>query len=217
MRDSFDQQTQELTATGIKIGYARVSTHDQSLSLQQDSLKEAGCEQIYAETTGGAADNRQELNNALKSLRPGDTLVVWRLDRLGRSMKNLIDIICDLDARGVCLESLTENIDTSTATGRLMTHVFGVLAEFEKNLIRERTIAGLKSAKSRGRSGGRPKVLSKKAIKEIERLLSDPELNLSAASVAERYGISRSTLYRYVDVEKIREQSLSSKIKEAAE
>ena len=133
----------------MKIGYARVSTSDQNLDLQNDALKKLGCDHIYEEKASGKTKERPELTHCLKSLRPGDTLAVWRLDRLGRSLQDLITIVKNLEALGVAFVSVTENIDTSTATGKLMFHVFGALAEFERNLIQERTQAGLTAARAR--------------------------------------------------------------------
>ena len=139
------------------IGYARVSTHDQHVHLQQDALRDAGCSKIYTDMVTGSAAERKGLDEALGYARTGDTLVVWRLDRLGRSLKNLIDIVGILQERGIALKSLTEQIDTGTSGGKLIFHIFGALAEFERNLIRERTTAGLDAARARGRKGGRPK------------------------------------------------------------
>src|SRR5215216_5603682 len=139
------------------IGYARVSTIDQTLALQQDALQQAGCERIFTDTASGARAERQGLDEALDFARAGDTLVVWKLDRLGRSLRHLIETIRQLHERGVGFKSLTEQIDTTTSGGKLVCHVFGALAEFERDLIRERTQAGLIAARARGRHGGRPK------------------------------------------------------------
>src|SRR3954466_5775041 len=139
------------------IGYARVSTADQTLALQQDALKGAGCDQIFTDTASGSATERTGLEQAISHLREGDTLVVWRLDRLGRSLRHLIDTITALDARGIGFRSITVNIDTTTSGGKLVFHIFGALAEFERDIIRERTQAGLQAARARGRRGGRPK------------------------------------------------------------
>jgi DNA invertase Pin-like site-specific DNA recombinase len=143
------------------IGYARVSTHDQTLNLQLDRLKEAGCEKIFTDHISGTKAERPGLADALSHLRTGDTLEVWRLDRLGRSLRHLIDTITGLEAQGIGFRSLQENIDTTTSSGKLIFHIFGSLAEFERDLIRERTQAGLEAARSRGRVGDRPKALSK--------------------------------------------------------
>src|SRR3712207_6388362 len=139
------------------IGYARVSTTDQQLHLQQDALKAVGCLKIFTDTLSGATVERKGLDDALAYLRHGDTLVVWRLDRLGRSLKHLIETVTTLQDKGIELKSLTEHIDTGTSGGKLIFHLFGALAEFERNLIRERTAAGLLAARARGKQGGRPK------------------------------------------------------------
>ena len=178
----------------MRIGYARVSTDDQTLDLQRDALKRAKCRQIYEEHASGKNANRPELDACLKSLRQGDTLVVWRLDRLGRSLADLICLTSELQSRKIELESLTEKIETGSPTGKLVFHVFGALAEFERNLIRERTMAGLKAARARGRKGGRPRKLSGKELRTIAALLKTTEV--SVQDVAQRYGVSRSTLYR---------------------
>jgi DNA invertase Pin-like site-specific DNA recombinase len=142
------------------IGYARVSTHDQTLNLQQDALTKAGCTKIFTDTASGAKTERIGLEEALNYVRKGDTLVVWRLDRLGRSLPHLISTMTDLEGRGIGFKSMTENIDTTTSGGKLIFHIFGALAEFERNLIKERTQAGLTAARARGKTGGRPKVLT---------------------------------------------------------
>ena len=181
-----------------RIGYARVSTDDQNLDLQRDALTKAGCEVIYEETASGKSSQRIELEHCRKALRSGDTLVVWRLDRLGRSLSDLVNIIGDLEREGITFESLSEKIDTGSASGKLQFHVFAALAEFERNLIRERTLAGLTAARARGRVGGRKPKLSEKQIREIKTLLSDPAAQVK--DIAERYGISRTTLYKRVGV-----------------
>jgi len=177
-----------------RIGYARVSTDDQNLDLQRDALIKNGCTLIYEEAISGKNIERLELQQCLKAIRAGDTLVVWRLDRLGRSLTDLIQIVNELEKRNIAFESLTEKIDTSSATGRLIFHVFGALSEFERNLIRERTQAGLVAARARGRNGGRPKKLSKQQEKEILRLMEDPEIPVR--QIADRYGVSRATIYK---------------------
>ncbi len=177
------------------VGYARVSTRDQDLSLQIDALKAAGCGRIFTETASGAQRDRPELKAALDYLRRGDTLVVWKLDRLARSMKQLIETIEQLERLEVGFKSLTEEIDTTSAGGRLIFHVFAALAEFERNLIRERTLAGLQAARARGRLGGRPRGLSEKDLKVARTLLSDP--GLSVKEIAHRLKVAPSTLYRY--------------------
>jgi DNA invertase Pin-like site-specific DNA recombinase len=176
-----------------KIGYARVSTDDQSLDLQIDALTSANCEPIYEERRSGKNTERPELQQCLKALRGGDVLVVWRLDRLGRSLPDLVKIIADLENRGVGFESLTEKIETSSAAGKLMFHVFSALADFERNLIKERTKAGLQAARARGRVGGRKPKLDDQQLKEIRALLADKTILVS--DVAKRYGVSRTTLY----------------------
>lgn len=181
-----------------RIGYARVSTDDQNLDLQRDALVRAGCVTIYEETASGKSSSRIELEHCRKALRSGDTLVVWRLDRLGRSLSDLVKIISDLEREGATFESLSEKIDTGSASGKLQFHVFAALAEFERNLIRERTLAGLTAARVRGRVGGRKPKLSEKQIREIKALLSDPAARVN--EVAERYGVSRATLYKRVGV-----------------
>lgn len=181
-----------------KIGYARVSTDDQNLDLQRDALTKHGCAVIYDETVSGKNVERVELNHCLKALRGGDTLVVWRLDRLGRSLTDLVKIINDLEKRSVNFKSLSENIDTTTATGKLMFHMMSALAEFERNLTRERTKAGLASARARGKIGGRPKAFTDKQIREIKLLLTDPEARVS--DIAARYGVAPNTIYRRVGV-----------------
>ena len=176
------------------IGYARVSTHDQNLNLQLDALKTAGCERLFEDQISGSATERPGLAEALKILREGDTLVVWRLDRLGRSLKHLITTVSELEASGVGFRSITESIDTTTNSGKLVFHVFGALAEFERELIRERTKAGLASARARGRVGGRPRKLDAKRIAQARALLADP--NQTVADVARVLNVGRATLYR---------------------
>ena len=182
-----------------RIGYARVSTDDQTLDLQLDALTSSGCNTVYEETASGKSKDRPELVHCLKALRQGDVLVVWRLDRLGRSLPDLVRIVSDLEQRGVGFESLTEKIDTTSATGRLTFHVFAALAEFERNIIRERTKAGLDAARARGRKGGRKPALNDKQVREIRALLADPEIQVG--EVARRYGVSRTTLYSYINKE----------------
>ncbi len=185
-----------------RIGYARVSAHDQSLDLQRDALIKAGCSVIYAEAASGKTAVRPELEQCQKALRAGDTLVVWRLDRLGRSLPDLVRMVADLEQRGIGFESLTEKIETGTVAGKLVFHVFASLSEFERSLIRERTQAGLAAARARararGRAGGRKPKLDEKQVQEIKALLRDP--NIQVAAVARRYGVSRTTLYKHVGV-----------------
>lgn len=162
--------------------------------MQIDALAAAGVQIVYQEAASSARA-RPELEQCLKALRPGDTLTVWRLDRLGRSLAELVSIVTDLEARGIAFHSLTEQINTGSAAGRLMLHVFGAMAEFERNLIRERTRAGLAAARARGRVGGRPRAMSPAAIRQGRALLADPEARV--VDVAARMGVSRSTLYKY--------------------
>jgi DNA invertase Pin-like site-specific DNA recombinase len=180
------------------IGYARVSTQDQTPALQLDTLKAAGCDRIFVEKASGAQRDRPELNAALDYLRPdaGDVLVVWKLDRLARSLSQLIETADLLQKRGVGLRSLTEAIDTTSAGGRLVFHVFGAMAEFERSIMRERTQAGLQAARSRGRTGGRPPALSAKDVSAAKALLTDPEITVN--EVARRMNVAPSTLYRHL-------------------
>ena len=188
-----------------RIGYARVSTDDQHLDLQRDALQQAGCCVIYEEAASGKNTTRPELEQCRKALRAGNTLVVWRLDRLGRSLPDLVQIVTDLEQRGIGFESLSEKIETGSAAGKLIVHVFAALAEFERGLIRERTQAGLAAARARGRAGGRKPKLDEQRVREIKALLRDPDIQVS--EVARRYGISRTTLYKYVGVIKPREKN----------
>ena len=177
-----------------RIGYARVSTADQDLAPQLDVLHAKGCDPIYSEHASGKQADRPELSNAMKALRAGDTLVVWRLDRLGRSLPDLIANVNELATRGVAFESITEAIDTTTASGKLVFNIFASLADFERHLISERTRAGLAAGRARGRSGGRPPALNAKQLREARLLLTDPDATVTA--VAERYEVSRTTLYK---------------------
>ncbi|MDQ2743480.1 MAG: recombinase family protein [Chloroflexota bacterium] len=181
----------------MRIGYARVSTDDQDLSLQLDALQAAGCGNIFRDTASGAKVERPGLSQAFDHLRLGDTLVVWRLDRLGRSLSQLITLMTQLDDRGVGFRSLTEQIDTATPGGKLIFHLFGALAEFERNLIRERTMAGLAAARARGRRGGRPKLLETDRKVQMARQLHRDH-STSIADICQTLGISRATLYRYL-------------------
>lgn len=178
------------------IGYARVSTDDQNLDLQRDALEKVGCEKIYTDQQSGASTERLGLAGVLETARRGDTLVVWRLDRLGRSLKQLIHLVEKLDQREIGLRSLQENIDTTTSGGRLVFHLFGALAEFERHVIRERTQAGLAAARARGRQGGRPKRLSPHQRELLLRL--HQERRHSIAEICQILGISKSTLYNYL-------------------
>src|SRR5215212_1666587 len=165
-----DRTAGYLLNTSMLIGYARISTTEQTLDLQRDALEKAGCDQIFADRVSGTKAERKGLTEALSHLRAGDTLVVWRLDRLGRSLRHLIDTITALNDRGVGFKSLQENIDTTTSGGKLVFHIFGALAEFEREIIRERTQAGLKSARSRGKIGGRPKALTPKEVQMLNNM-----------------------------------------------
>lgn len=176
------------------LGYARVSTDDQTDALQLDALNAAGCERTFSDRASGASVDRPALSDAISHARRGDTLVVWRLDRLGRSLPHLIETVRALEAAGVGFRSLTEHLDTTTPNGRLIFHLFGALAEFERELIRERTKAGLAAARARGRKGGRPAKLNPERIRIAERLLKDPETTVS--EVARTLGVHRSTLHK---------------------
>lgn len=180
------------------IGYARVSTQDQTSRLQIDALSAVGCERIFTEQASGAHRDRPQFKAALDYIRDGsgDVLVVWRLDRLARSLKQLIETVEGLERRGVGLRSLTEAIDTTSAGGRLIFHIFGAMAEFERGLIRERTRAGLDAAKARGRVGGRPAALAEADLVAAKALLRDPAISMAA--VARRLGVAPSTLYRHL-------------------
>src|SRR4051812_14529626 len=178
------------------IGYARVSTTDQTLALQQDALTKAGCTKIFTDTASGAQTERDGLTDALSYVRAGDTLVVWKLDRLGRSLKDLITRITELETRKIGFKSLTEQIDTTTSGGKLIFHIFGALAEFERDIIKERTNAGLAAARTRGKLGGRPKALSPEKIKLARKLYADK--STSVTEICKMLGISRHTLRRYV-------------------
>ncbi len=177
------------------IGYARVSTHDQNLDLQQDALYAAGCEKIFADELSGAKGARPGLEQAMDSLREGDVLVVWRLDRLGRSLRNLLEVVEQLKERKVGFRSIQESMDTSTSGGNLIFQVFGALAEFERNIIRDRTNAGLAAARARGRNGGRPKKFDEEQVELVTRIYKGgPPIPEILKSVK----ISKGTLYSYV-------------------
>jgi DNA invertase Pin-like site-specific DNA recombinase len=178
------------------IGYARISTLDQTLALQQDALTAAGCEQLYTDTASGSVTERPGLSQALSHLRAGDTLVVWRLDRLGRSLPHLIETVRQLQERGIGFRSLQEQLDTRTSGGKLVFHVFGALAEFERDLVRERTHAGLAAARARGRLFGRPRRLTPQQVKQLRSLAKD-ERN-TVREICQTLGISRATYYRYL-------------------
>lgn len=183
----------------MRVGYARVSTKDQSINLQVDALKKAQCEQIFQEVASGANTARPVLNDLLSRLRSGDVLIIWKLDRLGRSLKHLVTLTNELLERQIGLISLNDPIDTTTPQGRLVFNIFASLAEFERDLIRERTQAGLQAARARGRKGGRPGGLSKQAestAMAAETLYREGALSVQA--ICERLNISKPTLYKYL-------------------
>ena len=181
------------------IGYARVSSAEQNLDLQRDALGASGCKKIFTDKMSGVRADRPGLAEALKFGREGDVLVVWRLDRLGRSLSHLIEVVRDLEQRGIGFRSLTETIDTTTTGGKLVFHVFAALAEFEKNLVRDRTLAGLHAARQRGRIGGRPRSMTKEKIKAAAKLLADGNPPRDVASII---GVSVPTLYRWLPASK---------------
>jgi len=182
------------------VGYARVSTTDQNLDLQDDALQTAGCERMFTDIASGAKAERPGLNQALKECRKGDTLVVWKLDRLGRSLPHLVETVRDLADKGIGFKSLQENIDTTTSGGKLIFHIFASLAEFERDLIRERTHAGLSAARARGRKGGRPKgVMDLNKQKAALALKNDTSRSIS--EICQILGVCRNTYYKYVRAE----------------
>lgn len=178
------------------IGYARVSTQDQYLRMQEDALKNANCEEIYTDIASGVKNARPGLHSALSHLRKGDTLVVWKLDRLGRSLAHLIQTVKELSEKGIGFKSLQENIDTTTSGGQLIFHIFGALAEFERELIRERTQAGLKAARVRGRFGGRPTLLNSRQINKMKDHYKKGDLSVN--EICKLFNITKPTLYRYL-------------------
>lgn len=178
------------------VGYSRVSTDEQTLDLQTDALRAGGCERVFSDTSSGARTDRSGLNEALTYVRPSDTLVVWRLDRLGRSLGHLIETVTTLEQQGIGFKSLTESIDTTTSSGKHIFQIFGALAEFERNLIRERTKAGLVAARARGRVGGRRHALAPKDAAMACTLHA--ARTHSIQDICTRFGISRATLWRYV-------------------
>lgn len=180
----------------VLVGYARVSTPGQDFSLQKDALEQAGCERLFTDVASGAKASRPGLAEALDYMRGGDTLVVWRLDRLGRSLSNLIEVVRNLDDDGVGFRSLREQVDTTTTGGKLVFHVFGALAEFERELIRERTSAGLRAARARGRVGGRRKRMTPEQVQQASLLLANRSCDV--AEVCRTFGVHRATLYRNV-------------------
>src|SRR5512147_1231689 len=178
------------------VGYARVSTQDQTLDLQKDALEKIGCTRIFTDTASGAQAEREGLEEALNYVREGDILVVWRLDRLGRSLKHLIETITTLNNRKIGFKSIQGNIDTTTSGGKLVFHIFGALAEFERDIIRERTQAGLTAARARGRNGGRPKALTPNKQEMAQALYKDK--NNTIDEICRTLNIARATLYRYL-------------------
>ncbi len=182
------------------IGYARVSTQDQVLDLQMDALKRQGCEQIFTDIASGAKTDRPGMRRALEYVREGDILVVWKLDRLGRNLKHLVTTIEELKNKGVGFKSIQEGMDTSTPMGMMIFHVFGALAEFERDLIRERVKAGLEAARARGRKGGRPQKLSKSKWKTALELYRGKQRTVP--EICEFVGIGKTTFYRYLEMEK---------------
>lgn len=183
----------------MKIGYARVSTKDQSLNLQKDALKKAGCKKIYSEQVSGSKIEREQLDELIKQVRKGDIIIVWKLDRLGRSLRDLVNLISKFQEMEVGFKSLQDSIDTTTPTGKLTFHLFAALAEFERDIISERTKAGLASARARGRKGGRPKGLSKQAQNKArlaESLYKEKELSIQ--EICNYLSISKPTVYRYL-------------------
>ena len=183
--------------SAMLIGYERVSTDDQNLALQHDALQSVGCEKIFSDKMSGAKADRPGLSQALEFVRGGDTIVVWRLDRLGRSLKDLIVLVEGFDKNEIGLRSLQESIDTTTSGGKLIFHMFGALAEFERNLVRERTNAGLQAARARGRAGGRKEKLNQGQIAVLRSLAADPKRSVS--SICTHLEISRPTYYRYLN------------------
>ena len=183
------------TATGHKIGYARVSTRDQNLDLQTAALKQAKCDRIFEETMSGAKRVRPELERTLDHVRAGDTLVVWKLDRLGRSVKDLVELVGELEKRGVHFQSVTDNIDTSTPAGRFFFHVMASLAQMERELLVERTRAGLDAAKAQGRVGGRKRAMTESKLESARKLLAT---GAAPRDVAADLGVSVPTLYRWI-------------------
>ncbi len=187
----------------MKIGYARVSTADQHLRMQEDALKSAGCQEIFHDIASGAKTARPGLEDALAYVREGDTIVVWKLDRLGRSIQHLIQTVKDLNDKNIGFQSLQENIDTTTSGGKLIFHIFSALAEFEKDLIAERTKAGLKAARVRGKMGGRPPLLDNRQINRMIEMYDEGKNTV--AEICKIYDISRPSFYNYLKRKKIQE------------
>jgi len=185
----------------MKIGYARVSTKDQNLDLQIEALQKTGCEKIFEEKISGSTKNRPELDKMIEQFRSGDELYVWRLDRLGRSLKHIIDLVLALSEKGIIIKGLIDGVDTSTINGRLFLNIMASLAEYERELIRERTKAGLQSARARGRLGGRPKGFSKEAISKLLLMRSVyQDVKKSPEEIYTALGLTRATFYRYAKI-----------------
>jgi DNA invertase Pin-like site-specific DNA recombinase len=178
------------------IGYSRISQQDQKLELQLDALRKAGCEKIFQDVASGSKDERKGLQEAMSFAREGDCIVVWKLDRLSRSLRHLIDTVNQLKERCIGLRVITQNLDTTTPSGTLVFHIFGALAEFERLLIKERTNAGLAAARARGRVGGRPKALDEKKMQIVRSLHADGKTSIS--EICETLNVSKATLYRYL-------------------
>jgi DNA invertase Pin-like site-specific DNA recombinase len=187
-----------VSGMGHLLGYARVSTTDQQPQLQVDALEKAGCYRVFTETASGARSDRPVLEHVLDQLRPGDTLIVWKLDRLGRSLRHLVDTVTGLASRGIGFRSLQEAIDTTTPGGKLVFHVFAALAEFERDLVRERTAAGLAAARARGRHGGRPPVMTTQKLKVAQEMYRSGEYTVAA--IATTLGVSRASIYRHLAI-----------------
>jgi DNA invertase Pin-like site-specific DNA recombinase len=185
----------------MRLGYARVSTDEQTDALQRDALEAAGCERVFSDTASGRYTSRPGLDELLAQLRPGDVLVVWRLDRLGRSLRHLLDVMATIEERDAGLQSLTEQLDTTTPAGRLIFHVFGAVAQFERELVVERTQAGLAAARARGRLGGRPRKLTDAQTRAALAMLADGS---SQAAVAAAFGVHRATIARALERHELR-------------
>jgi len=190
----------QLGKMAMKIGYARVSTADQHLRMQEDALKSEGCEQIFHDIASGVKTERAGLDEALTHLRKKDVLVVWKLDRLGRSVQHLIETIKKLNERGIGFKSLQENIDTTTSGGKLIFHIFSALAEFERDLIKERTNAGLKAARARGRLGGRPPLLKSDEVKKMLKYYDEQKITVD--EICKIFNVSRPSFYNYLNKRK---------------
>ena len=185
----------------MKFGYARVSTKDQNLNLQIEALEKAGCEKIFNEKISGSTKNRPELDKMIAHLRKDDELFVWRLDRLGRSLKNIIDLVLSLSEKGVVIKGISDGVDTSTSSGRLFLNIMASLAEYERELIKERTNAGLQSARARGRTGGRPKGYTKETIAKLLIMRSVyKDKSKTPEEVYKPLGLTRATFYRYAKI-----------------